>query len=47
MALDEITATVKKDKTIIMVGSDILRNKGAERGGGETQVKRFPGSPAF
>jgi hypothetical protein len=46
MALDEITATVKKDKTILMVGLDILRNKGAEKGG-KTQVKRFPGSPAF
>jgi hypothetical protein len=33
MALYEITAMVKKDKTILMVGSDILRNKGAEKAG--------------
>ena len=33
MALDEITAMLKKDKTILMVGSDILRNKGAAKAG--------------
>jgi hypothetical protein len=41
MALDEITATVKKDKPILMVGSDILRNKGAEKGGGRRKLNDF------